>query len=380
MRYKHFLPVCAGIVALLLLGCRSGRTSSLGAQGDTLHFKYSSLLTVVKYPDYTVATIRNPWKEGETLHTYVLVPKGRAMGHLPSGTVVQVPLSRSIVFTTAHCQLLEYLHAQDAVKGVCDLKYILIPDIQRRAKAGKVVDCGNGMSPMIEKIIDLRPDALLISPFENSGGYGKLEELDVPIIETADYMETSALGRAEWMRFYGLLYGKEQTADSLFHVVERHYQQLKVMASRLPLGLSVLTERKTGSVWYCPGGRSTMGQMIADAHARYAFSNDTHSGSLALPFESVLDKAGNTDVWIFKYNGDRPMSKADLLAEYPGYNGLKAFREGRIYECNSSRVPYFEEVAFRPDWLLQELIALLHPSVRFPLRYYKERPASSSVQ
>lgn len=73
------------------------------------------------------------------------------------------------------------------------------------------------------------------------------------------------------------------------------------------------------------------------------------------------------------------MSKADLLAEFPGYDGLKAFREGNIYECNCSRVPYFEEVPFRPDWLLQELIALLHPSVRLPLRYYKERPAPSSI-
>ncbi|HCN52411.1 MAG: ABC transporter substrate-binding protein [Prevotella sp.] len=378
MYFQRFLPVCA-IITLLLCGCRSGKTGHLGQQGDTLRFKYASLLTVVKYHDYTVATIRNPWKMGETLHSYVLVSKEKKIDHLPAGTVVRVPLARSIVFSTAHCQLLEYLQAQDAIKGVCDLKYILIQDIQQRAKSGKIVDCGNGMSPMIEKIIDLRPDALLVSPFENSGGYGKLEVLDVPIIEAADYMENSPLGRAEWMRFYGLLYGKEHQADSLFHAVEQHYHQLKVMASRLSLGRSVLTERKTGSVWYCPGGKSTIGQMIADAHAQYAFSNDTHSGSLALSFESVLDKAGNTDVWIFKYNGDRPMSKADLLAEFPGYDGLKAFREGNIYECNCSRVPYFEEVPFRPDWLLQELIALLHPSVRLPLRYYKERPAPSSI-
>ena len=70
------------------------------------------------------------------------------------------------------------------------------------------------MKPDIERIIDLRADAILLSPFENSGGYGRLEQIGVPIIECADYMETSALGRAEWMKFYGLLYGKEHEADS----------------------------------------------------------------------------------------------------------------------------------------------------------------------
>ena len=71
------------------------------------------------------------------------------------------------------------------------------------------------MNPDMERIIDLHPDAILLSPFENSGGYGRIEKLDIPIIECADYMETSALGRAEWMRFYGLLFGVAPQADSL---------------------------------------------------------------------------------------------------------------------------------------------------------------------
>ena len=72
--------------------------------------------------------------------------------------------------------------------------------------------------------------ALLLSPFENSGGYGKLDELKIPIIECAEYMETSALGRAEWMKFYGILFGCKQTADSLFKVVEHNYLSLKAKA------------------------------------------------------------------------------------------------------------------------------------------------------
>jgi iron complex transport system substrate-binding protein len=227
------------------------------------------------------------------------------------------------------------------------------------------------MAPMIEKIIDSRPEAMIISPFENSGGFGKLEDIQIPIIQAADYMETSALGRAEWMKFYGLLFGKEKTSDSLFHVVDSTYQKLKNKAKKMPEGRSILTERKTGNVWYCPGGLSSLGVLIADAHAKYAFAKDTHSGSLPLSFEQVLDKAGNADVWAFKFNGAKPMNKADLLSEYHGYSGLKAFRTGEIYECNCTTTPYFEEVSFRPDFLLREMIQILHPHENLGvLKYY----------
>lgn len=332
-----------------------------------------------KYPLFTVVTLANPWDEGKVLHTYVLVNRkdSARVNHLPKGTLVYTPIERSVVFSTAHCQLLQSLGALDAIVGVADLKYILIPAIQHRVTTGKIVDCGDGMSPNIERMIALHPQALLLSPFENSGGYGKLEGLGCPVIELADYMETSPLGRAEWMKFYGMLFGCEQRADSLFAVVDSVYQQLKSQAQSWSEGASLLTERQTGSVWYCPGGKSTIGQMIADAHGKYAFSSDKHSGSLALSFEEVLEKAGNSEVWAFKYHGEHPMTKQDLLAEYRGYRVLRAYKQGKIYGCNSRIKPYFEETPFRPDFLLRDIIIMLHQphaSCLGKLRYYEPLP------
>ena len=159
-------------------------------------------------------------------------------------------------------------------------------------------------------IIDLHPDAILLSPFENSGGYGRIEKLNIPIIECADYMETSALGRAEWMRFYGLLFGAAPQADSLFAEVDSCYQRLKMRAQLSSTSFSVVSELKSGSAWYVPGGRSTIGRLFQDACGRYAFADDTHSGSVPLAFETVFDKAGDADVWLVKYNRDRDMSYA----------------------------------------------------------------------
>ena len=247
------------------------------------------------------------------------------------------------------------------------------------------------MAPDIERIIALKPETILVSPFENSGGYGKLDKLHIPLIEVADYMETSPLGRAEWMIFYGMLFEKsdakdskteissskagifQSKADSLFAKIEKEYLNLKAAAKKLPAGLSVLTERKTGSVWYVPGGQSTIGILLKDANARYIFSDDQHSGSLAMSPEQILAKAKNIDVWAFKYFGGKPLSRSQLLQEYAGYKSLAAFGSSRIYQVDTSREPYFEITSFHPEVLLREFILLSHPAdnARFA-KYDKE--------
>ena len=400
MKIKNI--IFGALVVLLVVACQGGKTAS-GEGGDTLQMKYAELLTIVKHNDgaYTEAIIENPWKKGTTLHKYILVPKGnegdetvarlkddiRENATLQMGShcdIVRTPLESNVVFTAPHCQLMYELGCKNAITGVCDKDYINIPDIKERVKLsdGKastsdtdkvIIDCGSSMQPDMERIIALKPEGLLISPFENSGGYGKLDKLNIPIIETADYMETSPLGRAEWMKFYGLLFKSEERSDSLFSSIEKEYLALKAEAAKLPQGLSILTERKMGSVWYVPGGKSTMGILLKDANAKYIFADDTHSGSLAYGPERILSKGTQVDVWAFKYFGGKALSKNDLLAEYEGYKVLKAFNSNSIYQVDTSTQPYFELTSFHPEILLREFIILAHPkATQFgKLRFYQ---------
>ena len=389
------------ISSLGLLSCQGGKTAAgMEEGGDTLQMKYAQLLTIVSHDEgsYTEVKVHNPWKEGTELHRYILVPKGKegdaTMAKLAGQAhgegkkaatlgvktdTVRTPLESNLVFTAPHCQLLTELGCQNAITGVCDKDYINIPDIKSRAQADAkvahpIMDCGSSMQPDIERIIALHPEALLISPFENSGGYGKLDKLRIPIIETADYMETSPLGRAEWIKLYGLLLSSSK-ADSLFSAIEKEYLQLKAEAAKLPLGLSILTERKTGNVWYVPGGKSTMGILLRDAHAKYIFADDQHSGSLSMSPEQIIAKGNQIDVWAFKYFGGNALTKNDLLAEYQGYQALKAFQTGTVYETDTSCEPYFELTSFHPEILLREFIILSHPEAgdKFgKLRFYKK--------
>ena len=400
MKKKKYILWIA-TMAITLTACQGGKTAAgMEEGGDTLQMKYAQLLTIVSHDEqgYTEVKVHNPWKEGTELHRYILVPKGKegdaTMAKLAGQAhgegkaaatlgvktdTVRTPLESNLVFTAPHCQLLTELGCQNAITGVCDKDYINIPDIKSRAQADAkvahpIMDCGSSMQPDIERIIALHPEALLISPFENSGGYGKLDKLRIPIIETADYMETSPLGRAEWIKLYGLLLGSSK-ADSLFSAIEKEYLQLKAEAAKLPLGLSILTERKTGNVWYVPGGKSTMGILLRDAHAKYIFTDDQHSGSLSMSPEQIIAKGNQVDVWAFKYFGGNALTKQDLLAEYQGYQALKAFQTGTVYETDTSCEPYFELTSFHPEILLREFIILSHPEAgdKFgKLRFYKK--------
>ena len=359
-------PLSLLCLALLFLSaCQGGKQGMVSSEtGDTLSLHYAENLTLVTYPDYTIATLRNPWDTLKTLHTYILVPKEKPLPEqLPEGTVVRTPLSKSVIYSSVHCSLIDKLGAFKSIGGVCDLKYIKLPSVQEACKNGVIADCGDGMNPDMERIIDLHPDAILLSPFENSGGYGRIGKLNIPIIECADYMETSALGRAEWMRFYGMLFGAASQADSLFAEVDSCYQQLKRRAALSSVSLSIVSELKSSSAWYVPGGRSTIGKLFRDACGRYAFADDAHSGSIPLSFETGFDKAGDSDVWTIKYNRDHDMTYSDLQADYTGYTGFKAFKERNIYGCNTAKVPFYEETPFRPDYLLSDLIQILHPEM-----------------
>ena len=364
-------------MTVLLLSACGGKSSTVSgsAQGDSIPLHYSSNLSLIDYEDYIVAQLRNPWDTTKILHTYVLVDKKQPLPQeLPQGTLVRTPLSKAVIYSSVHCSLLKDLGALNSIGGVCDLKYIKLPEIEEGCRNGIITDVGDGMNPNIERIIDLHPDAILLSPFENSGGYGRVEKLNVPIIECADYMETSSLGRAEWMRFYGLLFGKKTEADAMFASIERNYKDLQELVKPISFAPSVMCDLKTSSTWYTPGGNSTIARLYADAGANYIFREDTHSGSLPYPFEVIFEKGQQTDFWLIRYNQPIDKTYKELEKEFAPYAGFRAFKERNIYGCNTNRVPFYEETPFHPDWLLKDLIKIFHPSLLegYELRYYKK--------
>ena len=372
---KKFLLSVQIVTLVLLLSACGGRskTSSAFVNEETIPLKYAENLTLIKGNGYTEARLRNPWDTTRILSTYILVDKDKEMpDHLPEGTIVRTPLSNALVYTGVHCALIKELGAVKSIGGICELQYIKVPEIQEGCQNGTIVNAGEGTNPDIEKIIDMHPDALLLSPYENSGGHGQVEKLKVPIIECADYMETSALGSAEWIRFYGLLFHQSAKADSIFAIVEKNYNELKELAASQSVKPKVMCELKSGSAWYVPGGRSTTGKLYKDAGGDYVFEHYPNSGAVPLSFETVFDKAQEADIWVMKYNQPTDKTLSGIREDYSPYTRFKAYQQKKVYGCNTAYRTYYEDFPFHPDLVLKDLIRIFHPSLLpdYELKYF----------
>lgn len=362
-----FFSVTIATVLSALCACGgAGNTAALspsGAGGDTIDLRYARNITMVEHDGFTSVTMRNPWDTTLTLARYILIPAGRGREGLPDdgATVIEVPLRRAVVSTATHNALLSELGASGSIAGACDVEYIHDSLVVRGIDEGRIANCGNPMSPDFERIISLSPDGALFSSMDGSNGQSKLASLGIPLIECADYMEESPLGRAEWMRFFGRLVGQGARADSLFAATDSAYTALRVMAASLPDHPGVIVDRLYGGVWYVPGRRSTMGRLLADAGASNPFDYIDRAGSAAVSPEQVLDRAHDADFWLIRYNQQVELTLAALDAESPVYRRLGPWSKGRVYGCNTSVKDLYDVMPFHPQKILAEIIAVIHP-------------------
>ena len=362
------------IVVAFLASCKgSHASSSAEGEGEVLPMKYAENLTIREFPDFTEVTVRNPWDTLKTLQKYILVERDSEMpAGLPEGTIIKVPVTNALVYSTVHNSLITELGAIDAIGGICNSKYVNGKELQARLASGRIVDCGVSLSPDLEKIIKLKPQVIMLSPFENNDKYAKVGELGIPIIECADYMETSPLGRAEWVRFYGMLFGKQDVADKMFAETESNYLKLKQIANGLAIKPKVIIDQRYGQVWNVPGGVSTMGRLIEDAGGINPFASYKQSGSVPLAPEKVLAEAHDADVWFVRYNQEKDKSLRELGNDAPVNSQFKAYKNRRVYGCNTRYIDFYEETPFHPDRLLEDMISAMHLelSSSAPARYY----------
>ena len=349
-----FLASCGGN------GSGSG-PNSFSETGTKEQNSYAKFFEIIHYSNCKVISVINPWDTTRILQKYVLVEKDSPLpDKLPQGTIIRTPVENIIMYSTIHASIWEELGALENVVGICEPEYLTSQNAKQMLAEGKIQDCGMAASPNVEKIIDIEGKFIVASPFEN-GGYGQAEKLGIPIFESADSMENHPRGRVEWMKVFGLLSGKVEVADSLFKITENSYNSLKALAAEAVGKPRIMSERKYGSSWFIVGGASYIAQMYKDAGADYIFKDNPDTGSVPFAFETVFDKGADSDLWVFKYAAERPMTYADLEAEYSPYARFAPFRNRKIYTCNTVGTPYYEYIAIHPDYILADYVKMFHP-------------------
>lgn len=367
----------------LMTGCKQ-RTPNEALETTDASTRYASLLQMQDLDDgMTLCRIFNPWQPERIAMQYLLAPQDSVADDLLDEIekdygryqLLKTPLRQQTLTASCYATLYADLHALDYVGVICDAEYVLNQEVKHRIDAGKILQGGNSMAPDAETILSARCEAVWITPYDASSQTVLLAELpQIPIIYCADYQETSPLGRAEWMRFYGRLVNKGREADALFKRIELSYltqEQSYGTTGQQSNAVSLVSELPYGATWYVPGGRSSASWIYQDAGFSYPWAHDTHGGSLALSAEAVYACASNADVWVFKYfDPDTCWTLPSLLKQNPLYSQFKAAQTGCVYGCNTARSDYFEVAPFRPDLILSEMrhILLSHQD---SLRYFK---------
>lgn len=354
-----------GFLILLLAGCSgSGSSGSKSASEREIPLRHSRLLRMSEGDGYVRAEMVNPWDTTKLLHTYILAERNDVEEE-PGTTLIHVPLRNALIAPSAHLMLASDLGAISSVGGVLDSQFMLDSVGASLIREGKIADCGNNMTPDIERVIKLNPDAILLSPYHGQDSYGRLSALGVPIVECADYMETSPLARAEWMKFYSILFGQRERGEKMFDDTERRYETVKLIVGvcdkqHRP---KVIFDTRYGRTWFVPARRSTTGIFISDAGGVNPFERLEGTGSVAFAPEKVLAEAGDADIWFIRLNSPYPLTLEGMKSDFELNSRFEAWKRGNVYVCDTSKENLFDAVAFHPDEVLESMAVILHPEL-----------------
>lgn len=370
------------LLMLIFAGCKEDqkKTSATApkeaAQGKEISVEYATGFSLTDFGDYKILTVENPWPEAERSYRYLLAEEGAEIpGALQYDQKVQIPVERMVVTSTTHISSLEILGEEKAIVGFPELDHISSERTRARISQGKIQELGKNEAINTEILVNLRPDVVVAFSVDGSNKtFNNIQKMNIPVLFNGDWIETSPLGKAEWIKFFGVFFNKSEKAETFFDQVKEAYHEARELAKDTEKP-TVLAGSMYRDQWYLPYGDSWHGQMIKDANAQYLFADTSGDGSLALSFEAVLSKGKNADYWI---GPAQFQSYEQMMEASPHYSQFKAFTNKNVYTFSSERgetggVIFYELGPNRPDLVLKDLISIFHPGLlpKYESTFYK---------
>jgi len=230
----------------------------------------------------------------------------------------------------------------------------------------KVREIGKNQSLNTEVILDLNPDVIVgYSVDGDMKAFKNLEKSGQKVIFNSDWTEKTPLGKAEWIKFFGALYDKKEKANLEFETIEESYNKALKLAQKAETKPSILAGAIYEDQWFLPQGDSWAALFLKEANGNYLWADSTGTGSLALSFETVLDKAKDADFWI---GPGQFTSIEEIIKDNKNYEFFKAVETKNVYSFSTKKgktggVIYYELAPNRPDLVLKDIIKILHPEL-----------------
>jgi iron complex transport system substrate-binding protein len=377
---RYYLPII--IFILLPFSCKNvNRNESVNLVADSVvENTFAKGFKIEKYPDFKIITVYNPWQHAHDIsYKYILshTPE-KVPDSLRKYDIIPIPARKIVCLSTTHLAFLSTLNEVDAICGVSAPDFVYDSLIRQKVDKGTISNVGYDQAMNIETIIGLKPDFVMAYGVgsEVSGQFQRLKQLGIKVVFNGEYLENTPLGKAEWLKFMGAFFDKEDTASLIFNNIVKEYTSLSKIAASAGKKPVILSGLPWKGVWYVPGGKSYAANFIYDAGGDYLWKDDKGSESIPLSLETVMERANQANIWI---NPGSVTTLGEIPALDQRMKEIKSFKENNVYNFTARITPgggndFWESGVVHPDWILKDLIAIFHPEMmsNHKFVYYKK--------
>lgn len=319
---------------------------------------YAKHFRIINQQGYQELQILNPG-DGRTEKKYALVKKNQTIA-LPAGlTKIEVPLTSIVALSGTHIGMMEKIGCADQISGISSKNYLANKTVLKGCESKKVIEFGDFGMLNPERVLQTTAKVIVYSGSEGEApaNEDKLVKIGILCLPNYDWKENHPLGKAEWIKVFGVLFDKENEANAYFESTVKEYNALKKAVEGLKEKPTLFSGMVFGDSWYMPGGDSFGAKLFTDAGADYVAKNEKGTGSVSYSFEQVFKTNQHTAFWI---NVEFPTKREILLANGK-YAHFDAFKKGNIYTYSHATNYFWENSAIEPHHVLSDLIRILHP-------------------
>jgi iron complex transport system substrate-binding protein len=332
--------------------------------GEQLTIEYAESFQIVKHENYTEILVLDPISK-EVLYKYGVgedIPSDlTSIGNLPK---------RVVAMSATHIGMLEALNLTEYIVGVSDKKYICSEKVRNYIEQGEIRSMGELGVGDVEAFLAVEPDLIMFSGFDPKAPIlKKLNQVGKSTFINHDWKETHPLGRAEWIKVFGVIFQKQKEANAYFDSVKVAYDKLKTVVEFNENNRQVLVGTPYGDEFNAPAGQSYMAKILADAGINYLFKGEKGVGSLSYGLEDLIMNYGHADIWL-NVNAN---SHDEVLNLNPKFSLMKSFKNNEMYSYISNVNCFWELAAVNPHWLLHDLIKIANPDrISSPFYFYNK--------
>ncbi len=351
------------ILLVFLSSCRNKNIERITPDTEN---EYAGIFAIVENEKYTKLTVYSPWEgAGEVKFDYYLTPRGVKIDSLDN--TIPVPVEKVICLSTTHIPYIKALGETNSIIGLSGAGFVFDSTVYRRYSENEIVDVGYGQNINYEKIVSMKPDVIFAYGVgsEVVGFANRLKDLNIPVVIIAEYLESSPLGKAEWIKFISPFFCKKAEGDSIFKHIRDNYNELRNIVDSANFKPKVMTGLPFKEQWWVPGGRSYLSNLINDAGAEYLWNENESEESFVVSVEEMIVKASNADFWVFT-SGIKDLN--GIVDFDQRFSIFKPFKNGNVFNSDK-RLSHggghdiWESGVLAADVMLKDFICIFHPEL-----------------